>query len=262
LANRKRDGEQIVVAGHWALWWDGKNGTRVTEVDNQTNERAQAYLASIVESSDDAIIGKTLDGTITSWNRAAAQMFGYEADEICGKSVTLLIPPGHISEEKKFLIGLGKASTSIISNRHGVGRTGAKSQYLSPFHRYGIVPAELSAPQRLHVILLNRGPAQRRVLELQSELLHGSRLGTIGQMAAAITASSLGGCGERAWPRGFGSIALQRDRGPSSSLRCDHRVTGRPPIPCHLAQFWEFGGGCKSDAVEKPTPQSLIVARR
>jgi PAS domain S-box-containing protein len=65
-------------------------------------------LAAIVESSDDAIISKTLDGAITSWNRGAEQIFGYAAEEVIGKSITLLIPPDQLDEEPAILEKLGR----------------------------------------------------------------------------------------------------------------------------------------------------------
>ncbi len=55
-------------------------------------------LAGVIEHSDDAIVTKTLDGIITSWNPAAERIFGYSAEEVLGRPVTLLIPPDHIDE--------------------------------------------------------------------------------------------------------------------------------------------------------------------
>ena len=55
-------------------------------------------LAAIVESSQDAIYGADLDGHLSSWNKGAELMYGYNADEVIGKHVSILIPPGHRSE--------------------------------------------------------------------------------------------------------------------------------------------------------------------
>jgi PAS domain S-box-containing protein len=61
------------------------------------------WLAAIVESSDDAIIGKSLDGVITSWNAGAQRIFGYSAEEAIGKSITILMPQHLLHEETKIL---------------------------------------------------------------------------------------------------------------------------------------------------------------
>ncbi|HEX4267965.1 MAG TPA: ATP-binding protein [Steroidobacteraceae bacterium] len=73
-----------------------------------TAEQAEALaqVAAIVENSDDAIIGKTLDGVIRSWNTGAQRLFGYSAAEAIGKSVTILIPPELLDEEQRILATL------------------------------------------------------------------------------------------------------------------------------------------------------------
>ncbi len=55
-------------------------------------------LASIVESSDDAIIGKTLDGIITSWNAGAEKLYGYSAEDITGQNISILLPPEFLDD--------------------------------------------------------------------------------------------------------------------------------------------------------------------
>lgn len=70
--------------------------------------RADLLLAAIVNSSDDAIISKSLDGVITSWNSGAQRIFGYESEEIVGQPVLKLIPPGRHAEEPKIIEQLRK----------------------------------------------------------------------------------------------------------------------------------------------------------
>jgi PAS domain S-box-containing protein len=69
----------------------------------QKTERAAQHLAAMVQSSDDAILSETLDGVITSWNPAAARIFGYTAAEIIGREIDVLLPPDRRSEEREML---------------------------------------------------------------------------------------------------------------------------------------------------------------
>jgi PAS domain S-box-containing protein len=66
-------------------------------------EAAQSYLAAIVESSDDAIVSKDLDGIIATWNKSAERIFGYSADEAIGQPITLIIPSERLQEEVEIL---------------------------------------------------------------------------------------------------------------------------------------------------------------
>jgi len=71
--------------------------------ERQQTEETRAQLAAIVESSDDAIIGKTLDGIIVTWNPGAQRLFGYSSEEAVGKPMMMLIPPERRTEEPAIL---------------------------------------------------------------------------------------------------------------------------------------------------------------
>src|SRR5918999_6284123 len=67
--------------------------------DQRAAELAQMRLAAIVQSSDDAIVSKNLNGIVTSWNAAAERVFGYSASEMIGQSITKIIPAERLGEE-------------------------------------------------------------------------------------------------------------------------------------------------------------------
>jgi PAS domain S-box-containing protein len=75
-------------------------------------EQIRERLAAVVDSSDDAIINKSLDGTIVAWNRGAEKVYGYSASEIMGKSMRILIPPDRVGEEAEILTRI-KNSESV-----------------------------------------------------------------------------------------------------------------------------------------------------
>jgi len=81
----------------------GAVNTLIDITDHKTREAEKNRLAAIIASSDVAIISKTLEGIITTWNNAAEELFGYTADEVVGKSITILIPEERLNEEKLIL---------------------------------------------------------------------------------------------------------------------------------------------------------------
>jgi PAS domain S-box-containing protein len=76
--------------------------------DRRKAEELRFQLAAIVDSSDDAIVGKSLDGTIRSWNIGAQRVFGYRADETIGQPISMLLPPGRLGEEPAIIARLMK----------------------------------------------------------------------------------------------------------------------------------------------------------
>jgi PAS domain S-box-containing protein len=79
------------------------SSTRKQLTNLKSPELAPYWLSALIESAEDAIISKTLEGVITSWNKGAERIFGYTADEVIGKPVTILIPEGQEDEEPAIL---------------------------------------------------------------------------------------------------------------------------------------------------------------
>jgi len=75
----------------------------VSQLELRLAEQASRLLVSVVESSNDAIVTNTFDGTITSWNPAAERMFGYSVDQVLGKSISTMIPSERLHEEGMFI---------------------------------------------------------------------------------------------------------------------------------------------------------------
>lgn len=102
-----------------------------TALEAEVEERALAQetlqrLASIVESSDDAIIGLTVEGTIVSWNPAAERMYGYSAEEAVGRSVAVIVPSERREELWAILDGLGRGKAAEHLETVRIRKDGAR----------------------------------------------------------------------------------------------------------------------------------------
>ena len=94
------------------------------EAELRESEQRLRWLASIVESSDDAIVSKNLDGIITSWNRGAERIFGYSAEEAIGQPITIIIPQDRRDEERTILTRIRRGERidhfeTIRQRKHG-----------------------------------------------------------------------------------------------------------------------------------------------
>jgi PAS domain S-box-containing protein len=105
----REDGSSLVLYEYATPLFDRDGSVRgclgvVTDITlRRREEEAKAFLAAIVESSSDAILGKSLDGVIYSWNSGAERLFGYRAAEIIGRSIELIVPPEKWEEERALL---------------------------------------------------------------------------------------------------------------------------------------------------------------
>ncbi|HEV8607868.1 MAG TPA: PAS domain S-box protein [Tepidisphaeraceae bacterium] len=103
MSSQKKTHEQLLAELHGAQQEVAALKAQITSRMSPKLAEVQARLAAIVESSDDAIISKTLDGIITTWNRGAERIFGFQAEEVIGRAINIIIPPDRHNEEPAIL---------------------------------------------------------------------------------------------------------------------------------------------------------------
>ena len=93
--------------------------------DRKRAEDVQQRFAAIIESSNDAIVSKNLDGVVASWNPGAQRLFGYTAEEMIGKSITIIIPAERHNEDLKFSGASDEANALNITKPFAYAKTEA-----------------------------------------------------------------------------------------------------------------------------------------
>jgi PAS domain S-box-containing protein len=139
----------------------------------------QELLASIVEDSDDAILSKTLDGTILTWNKAAERMYGYRPEEVIGKNVSMLLPPDRPQEAREILhrLSLGEKIERYETRRL---TKGGRILYVA----LTISPVTGAHSKVIGASTIARDITQTKMAE--EALRNSERLAVAGRMAATI----------------------------------------------------------------------------
>ena len=157
------------------------------KVSSTNMDRSDApRLAAIVESSDDAIIAKDLNGVILSWNRAAERLFGYTASEVFGKPITIIFPPDRLEEEAAILnqIGRGERVDHYETARcHKDGQIIDVAVTISPIRNSS---GKVTGASTILRDLTGRNVRDQQILELQAELAHVQRLNELGQVVSTL----------------------------------------------------------------------------
>ena len=143
--------------------------------DRRRGDIATSELAAIVDSSDDAIIGKTLDGVITSWNQGAKNLYGYGAEEMVGHSIALLVPPERPHELEEILGSLAQGKTVRHFETDRVRKDGLLiyvSVTISPIRdAYGTVVGSSSVARDISQDVSTRAALKASVLRNANEVM-------------------------------------------------------------------------------------------
>jgi PAS domain S-box-containing protein len=160
------------------------SSTDITE--RKRAEQATRLLAAIVESSHDAIVSKSLNGVITSWNKGAERLFGYAAEEAVGQNITLIIPPERRDEERTIVEQLTRGERVDHFETVRMRKDGSLldvSLTISPMRD---ASGRVVGASKLARDITERKRAEEALRQAQTDLAHASRLTTMGEFTASL----------------------------------------------------------------------------
>jgi PAS domain S-box-containing protein len=177
---RRKDGaiRQVVISSN-ARWTNGAfSHTRcVTRdvTDQLRADEAMTRLAAIVDSTDDAVIGKTLDGVITSWNRAAERLYHYTAEEAIGQPITLIVPPERRAELADILARLARGEQIAHHETERVRRDGSRVEVSLSISPIRDASGKIIGASKIARDITERRAAERRRQAFLEMLAHDLR---------------------------------------------------------------------------------------
>jgi PAS domain S-box-containing protein len=160
------------------------SSTDITE--RKRAEQATCLLAAIVESSHDAIVSKSLNGVITSWNKGAERLFGYAAEEAVGQNITLIIPPERRDEERTILEQLTRGERVDHFETVRMRKDGSLLDVSLTISPMKDASGRVVGASKLARDITERNRAEEALRQAQTDLAHASRLTTMGEFTASL----------------------------------------------------------------------------
>jgi PAS domain S-box-containing protein len=180
----------IYTVGHPVLNASGDlvqfvgSSTDITE--RKRAEQATRLLAAIVESSHDAIVSKSLNGVITSWNKGAERMFGYSAEEAVGRNIILIIPPERHYEERTIVDQLTRGERVDYFETVRMRKDGSRLDVSLTISPMKDASGRVVGASKLARDITERKRAEEALHQAQTDLAHASRLTTMGEFTASL----------------------------------------------------------------------------
>src|SRR6202162_4359855 len=158
--------------------------TDITE--RKRAEQATRLLAAIVESSHDAIVSKSLNGVISSWNKGAERLFGYAAEEAVGQNITLITPPERRDEERTIIEQLTRGERIDHFETVRMRKDGSLLDVSLTISPMKDASGRVVGASKLARDITERKRAEEALRQAQTDLAHASRLTTMGEFTASL----------------------------------------------------------------------------